>query len=466
MDNPTNKDLDQILQNVALLNDSKTFYVSKEEAAQRLKEILSHCPVLHQQMSEAVQNDYLKQIQISGKTGASVHYDAKGKTIQLGDFQLKYEKEGNVIFILSHETQHGPNQEAETTANDTFMANIKNDIASQGNQRDYTTSMENMIDAMRENEVIAHITGWNTLNKYIRSRNEPITLQNIYNTAPNYAPHFMKRIESSDPLKDYDYTLKVGITLNEDLTMSATPQNIDAVGKHYFDVPAKDMPEKELFEGNSDYRNLYSAPYISAICRQELANPKKGGKAMLDFEQLGLDPEQLRRVGIDLGKFAGQRCELYDTKHPDTPITFEHSTRPKPEEPDKAAQPLSMIPDVLYQGVPLADKVAEWHEALETHLGPKLVERGFSQQEKENCFAGCMLSMIEKGQSRIQFAGIDDKLGLIALATEDNYRCPAVSLAESREQTPEQTFGQMAQAIERQNNPPQQGKDMGGPSMG
>lgn len=477
--------LDRVLQNITLVGQPDK---SKEALETHLRDILSRHPLLQQQMSQAVDQGDLQHIRISGKLGAPIQYEQDKKTIQLNELKIPNDvnKEGSFVFILAHETEHGPNHRVYGPAHTQFYTDIALDRKQQGTHRDYTASIDKVLNATRKDEASAHIAGWNALVDHVKQQGKDLDLSNLYNASPEYAKDFIERTRELSSPRNYEYKLREGLTLNADFTLTDTDENIDAVGTHYFDVPSEKMDKTERLDGHTDYRNLYAAPYVAAICRQELDHPKAGGKALIDFERLGLQPDQLRGVGLDLGKHTGQTCTLYDAQRPDEPLLFQGRV-PKPAKtPAQPAPSAEAPPSTGLTGQPHSQApstaspeaiqtVEALHEKLQANIGQQIEAAG-AGRFAENMVAECTYQCIQHGITakniKLMFVNTDRNKILMEsksadLVIVDAFEAAKADPAERLQaavQVQEEKVQERAQQQEQQQLVQQQGRM--GPRLG
>lgn len=300
-----------------------------------LQSAISASPVLTGQINDAVANGHLKAIVPLTNPNAGGEYDPGSQAMRLplsrlatppqGPSQAKTAQEnaGEITFVLGHELQHGLNRLATRQAYTDFADDVRQIAKNDPSPRDYTAPTAALLAQNRRDEAGAEIAGWNAIVSRVKSANPNSTpgLQDIYEAQPGRIRDFVDKIGNT-------YTLKPGLQINPDQTLSATPANIEAMGRNYFDKAATASNLGAL--GNSDYVNYYARAPVSFIAQierhyhppqQGVAAPQMG----LDLARLRLSEKLLEENGIDLGQHQ-QPLPYYDlANQPPTAHLFQHT---------------------------------------------------------------------------------------------------------------------------------------------
>jgi hypothetical protein len=300
-----------------------------------LQSAISASPALTDQMNDAVANGHLKAIVPLTNPNAGGEYDPGSQAMRLplsrlttppqGPFQARTAQEnaGEITFVLGHELQHGLNRVATKQAYIDFANDVRQIAKNDLSPRDYTAPAAALLAQNRRDEAGAEIAGWNAIVSRVKSANPNSTpsLQDIYEAQPGRIRDFVDKVGNT-------YTLKPGLQSNQDLTLSATPANIEAMGRHYFDKAATTSNLGAL--GNSDYVNYYGRSPVSFIAQTErhYHPPQQGVTAPqmgLDLTRLRLNEKLLEENGIDLGQHQ-QPLPYYDlANQPPTAHLFQHT---------------------------------------------------------------------------------------------------------------------------------------------
>jgi hypothetical protein len=126
------------------------------------------------------------------------------------------------------------------------------------------------------------------------------------------------------------------------MTLSATPANVEAMGKNYFDKAATSA--RIGHHGNSDYTNYYAASAIGMAVQYEntYAKPYNGlqPRMVVDMQKLGLSEKLLEENGLFLGQGQPAPRPYYDSsKAPHTLHHFDHTTQTHTHVPVTPSNP-------------------------------------------------------------------------------------------------------------------------------
>lgn len=301
-----------------------------------LRAALNASPALIDQINDAVAQGHLKAIVPLTNPNAGGQYDSKRLAMQLPLLRLTTPppgpnqsrdariNAGEITFVVGHELQHGFNRIATRQALDVFAKDAWQIAKNDPPPRDYTTPTADLLSQNRRDEAAAEIAGWNAIVSRVKTAN------------PNRNPSLKEIFEAqSGRMRDFidvstvppmTYILKPNLTLNADMTLSATPANIEAMGTNFFDKANSKLGHR----GNSDYSNYYGIAPVSYIAKIERRlHPVQAGATApqmgLDFSKLGLSEKLLEENGIDLGKHT-QPLPYYDfATRPPTAHLLQHT---------------------------------------------------------------------------------------------------------------------------------------------
>lgn len=311
-----------------------------------LRKLLDDSPDLKKRILDSVDKGYLKSFKaLPPNTGTGGSYSPTEKAINLPMDILKEantfpEKKGELVFVMGHEIQHSFNAAATKKTTQDFLDGTTILAKSKASPHDYTKLTGDFIQASREDEASAHIGGFNAIVSQAKEKNPKATLKEIYDTAPRRMRDFI----SPGAPPDFNYTMKPGLTLNADMSMPYSKENVAAMGKYYFDKTAEQS--KLGPNGNLDYTNFYGSWTIGVVGNREKAYQDYYHKTdknyaapevHFDMKKLGLD-ENLIKQNV---KFADNKAFSYvDTsdgknmpklfnpvananiQHPENPVTY------------------------------------------------------------------------------------------------------------------------------------------------
>ncbi len=292
-----------------------------------LQTIINGSPALVDQINAAVAAGHLRHIAPLTNAHAGGEYNATNKTMSLPLAKLTSPPDiSEITFVLGHELQHGPNRTAVAQARTAFVQEVTRKTQEPGGRHDYTAILERSLGAHRNDESGAEISGWNAVVSALKTRNPTPTIEDIYNENPDRMSDFIDKSLS----QPYTYNLKPNLTLNTDMTMTASAANLEAMGKNYFDAPLA-APYGIGHHGDSDYRNFYAASDIGYIVQMErYTNPQRPGSTSptiaVDMQHLKLSEAQMERNGIDLGSNHSRMVYRDLSTTPASTHYFDHTT--------------------------------------------------------------------------------------------------------------------------------------------
>lgn len=289
--------LEKILSDFEKTHDTKT-----ETPGKNLRALLDNSPDLKARILDSVQKGHLEKFDVlPAGANAGGTYSPDTKTIELpADYLKKAGKDkaaaAELVFVMGHEIQHSFNSTVSDKATDAFVKDVDK-IAKGPGPHDYTNAVKTLIQNYREDEAGAHIGGFNAIASQVMKDNPKAGLKELYNAHPGRMEDF---IERSGKAPSFSYALKPGLTLEADNTMKTTPENVKAMGKHYFDQPPSSA--RLGAKGNQDYPNYYGEWALNVINDTEkraLAEAKKADpkavapEVKIDMKSIGLDKSLL-----------------------------------------------------------------------------------------------------------------------------------------------------------------------------
>jgi hypothetical protein len=268
-----------------------------DNAANDLRNFLNSSPELKKQYLQAIEKGSLTRFEtLPYTTSASATYDDTKKSIALSPGILQNVARGNqkdraeLTFTMAHEIQHAFNSNQAIKSREEFQNGVKALASSNKSPHDYTQLIKNYTASDSRNESSAHINGFNAMVTLAKKDNKNPGLKELYETNPGRMGDFIIKDESKKP----PYSLKPGLSLNADMTMPASNQNIKSMGVYYYGKSATD--QKLGPNGNLDYKSLIAVNAIDFIMQEE-RKQNKGATVRMDLQSLGLSSS---RVGPEL----------------------------------------------------------------------------------------------------------------------------------------------------------------------
>jgi hypothetical protein len=244
--------------------DTKTNHPGKN-----LRELLEKSPDLKARVLDSVDKGHLEKFALlPAGANAGGAYSPDTRTIELPANYLKDAHKNKasaaeLVFVMGHEIQHSFNSTASDKATDAFLKEAEK-ISKSPSPHDYTSAVKTLIQSFREDEASAHIGGFNAISSQVLKDNPKAGLKEIYNAHPGRMDDF---IERSGKAPSFKYELKQGLEIEADMTIKATPGNVKAMGKHYFDQPPS--ATRIGAKGNQDYPNYYGEWAVNVIADYE-----------------------------------------------------------------------------------------------------------------------------------------------------------------------------------------------------
>jgi hypothetical protein len=339
--------LEKILSDFEKANDTK-----KDTPGKNLRELLEKSPDLKARILDSVARGHLEKFALlPAGANAGGTYNSDDKTIELPLAELK--KAGKdksaaaeLVFVMGHEIQHSFNSKVSDRAVEAFVKDVDKIVKGPG-PHDYTGAVRTLIQNYREDEASAHIGGFNAIASQVLKDNPKAGLRELYNAHPGRMEDF---IERSGKAPKFSYALRPGLTLEADMTLKDTPENVKAMGKHYFDQPPSSA--RLGAKGNQDYPNYYGEWALNVIADAEkkaLAEAKKADpKAVAPEVQLDMKDLGLKKSLLDTG------LKFTDTS-PKKPISASHEAahdgRARDENPLNGQAMKSLQPHAAQLGL-------------------------------------------------------------------------------------------------------------------
>lgn len=431
--------LDQMLKDFETANDTKA-----EHPGKNLRDLLDKSPDLKARILDSIDKGHLEHFAaLPAGANAGGTYNSGNKTIELPMGYLKTadtnaSAAAELVFVMGHEIQHSFNSSASDVAVDGFKKEVEK-IAKGPGPHDYTKAVGDFIDNFRKDEAGAHIGGFNAIASQVMKDNPKAGLKELYNAHPSRMGDFIERTGTAPT---FAYALKAGLTLNADNTLTASKENVEAMGKHYFDQPPASA--RLGAKGNQDYPNYYGEWAMNQIARTEkkvqdaakLADPKHVAPGIqIDTSKIGLDPKLIDTT-LTYTDTSPKKAPIDVPSDPATPGPQKTET-PKAESVTAPTTASPERPAMFNQAVAALEK-----------LGPDagLRDRG----ERDTVAAAMAVKAQGDGLSQIDtVVRSSNGNGLIAIQgndpTSELARRSFVDRNEALQQSLEQNLGQLAQ---------------------
>lgn len=373
-----------------------------QDMVTNLQSTLNESPVLATQIKDAVTQGHVQHFSLLGNSiaagatydGNTPQQDGTPKGINLPPLGLQTNSPANpqglynaqdMTFVLGHEIQHGFNDAAKDQATSTFIQNINAQAQVHGPVHDYSDELRAYIQAGREDEAKANISGWNALLSREQQGNPSAGLPDMARIRNTRIEDFIIRGNSTTPPQALP-----GLTFNQDGSLSQTPANIAAMGQHYFDRPSHvhaQPGQRPLGLGehrpnpSADYTNYYGTWALERIVdAEDRANVQYQGarpQIAIDMAGLGLKEDLIEMEGLDLGSNKAPRPYLDTSQTPAMPGHFHH-TQDASMGHDHQHVPIAAAGRIPPSGDPVVDR---WIDALQEgdHAAAKAVQQEFTR---------------------------------------------------------------------------------------
>jgi hypothetical protein len=258
--------LDRMLSDFERAHDTAT-----STPGRNLRTLLEESPELERRFVDAVKHDQLRTFEpLPANVNAAATYSSDTGAIRLPLDALArtYASDANTLSMLSvlgHEIEHARFSDEKNAVIGAFEQRIF-DIARSPGPHDYTDAIRPVLAVQRENEARAEIGGFNAYAARVMADHPGAGLKELYEAHPLLAQAYIDRTGKSP---SFGYAMKPGLTLDADNTIAASPENIEAMSRLYFDLPP--TVTRLGPNANQDYTNYYGDFALSKIERAERA---------------------------------------------------------------------------------------------------------------------------------------------------------------------------------------------------
>lgn len=285
-----NKELQAVLDNYA-----KSVGGVSSANYKNVVDVINGSPELLNKMNEAAHNHTLKTIKQDpslAARGAGAEYSSTSQTMKLGNTtNLK-----TLVFQMGHEIKHAANAKDTKLASDTAWQNMNTKAGSLDATHDYTSIIKTVLVQNRKDEASAHLAGWNAYVSYMQTQTPGISLQKLAKDCPYQANYFDIGVDKNG---NQIYNLKSNLTLTSDNKINVSnSQNVDAMGKYYFDNGGSFGSANNL-----NYTNYYGKHYLQLVAfaennhRVEYRHTHGGNAAQvaINMSALGLSEAKIEK---------------------------------------------------------------------------------------------------------------------------------------------------------------------------
>lgn len=271
--------------------------------------------------------------------GMGAAYDGDAKAVLIPANRLQARSESNLqgfdqvamVYTLAHETQHAFNHERKQLAWREFHAEVRQIARDHNPVNDYTRPVAKILQASRTDEAEGEIAGWNAVLSMKQQADPSAGLEEMRRTPGSRAYLFITQDPRSGALIG-----KSGLSFNDDASVAASPQNIEAMGKNYFDRDSRrDRPDSGELVGlgpnkESNYPNYYARNAIEQLITIDRKHARTVGgiepQMHLNMEALGLEERLIERLGLQISPRPQERQPYYDTSQsPPALRHFDHT---------------------------------------------------------------------------------------------------------------------------------------------
>ncbi|MBN8211926.1 MAG: hypothetical protein J0M09_03320 [Xanthomonadales bacterium] len=276
--------LDKMLKDFEAANKTATTNPGKN-----FRDLIENTPQLKADILESIKKGNLDKFEAISGTSPLGYYDATGKALavsadQLNDAARKTQTANSIRFTLGHEIQHGVNRQ-DILDQDKKLTDQAKATAKTPSPHDYTDELKAYNQTSRKIETTAEIAGFNTLASYVTAKNPKATLKDLYDASPDDMKMYIKQDLSASPPT---YTAKPGLTIGADLKIASTKENVEAMGKLFYD--ANGYPRNEVGRA----LGMIQKEEGDALAAARRIDPKHAAPEIrVDLKELGLSGMRL-----------------------------------------------------------------------------------------------------------------------------------------------------------------------------
>jgi hypothetical protein len=217
------------------------------DPGRQLRELIETTPGLKGTFLEQVDKGHLAKFErvppSSRALGAYSPY-ANEMRVSINDLNIaasgSKKAASSLRFTLGHEIEHAVQHDA-LLASDKALEERARRIAIGPSPHDYTATLKAYNERECSLEVAAEIAGFNTLAEYVTNKYPNAALKDLYLASPDDMRTYIDENWRTDP---ETYTLKPGLSLDNNLKMPFTQANCDAMARYFYE--AGGYPEQRI----------------------------------------------------------------------------------------------------------------------------------------------------------------------------------------------------------------------------
>ncbi|MGO1000537.1 XVIPCD domain-containing protein [Lysobacter sp. CA196] len=319
-------------------SQGRTARVSQEMVS-NLQQTLGASPLLLDRTEAAINarpEPHLKSFTVlAGDQGMGAAYDGDVKTMLIPAYRLQATTATNprgfdkvtMVYAFAHEIQHGFNHERKQMAWREFKAEVRQIAKDDNSVNDYTQPVATIIRASRVDEAEGEIAGWNAVLSMKQKADPSFDLEGM-KKIPGARPYLFVTAGSSN----VEPVGRSGLRFNEDGSVTPSAENVEAMGKNYFDrASKKGLAESAERVGlgphkESNYPNYYGRNAIEELITLDRKVAKTVGgvepRMQLNMAVLGLEENLIERLGLRVDPHPQERQPYYDSS--ESPPVLRH----------------------------------------------------------------------------------------------------------------------------------------------
>lgn len=289
-----------------LLKDLSSDSTLPKGAERDIRTTISESPFLNRLLANAASDGLIGKVSVSyghhngGHFEAGPHGEPGTLHVSASNF-TDWPPQARIDLlteVMGHETMHGVltknRQQAMRDFTDTYKTLMQEAYDSKGPTVDLTEPVRKYLDHGRMDEALAEVAGLRALHSRIKHLNPSYSDADLESTlAETSTSRCITTKHGQSALAEgisYQALAKPPYINGHELTRATEKCFYDGkgtLGRH----------------GDSDYRNYYGVDPIARIARDNsyLAEIRRPPEIRINFAELGLDPRQLERNGLDLG---------------------------------------------------------------------------------------------------------------------------------------------------------------------
>lgn len=276
-------------------------------AEDNIRQAIAESPFLSELLANAASDGKIGRIAVSYGQNNGGHFQA-GENGQPGTIHLSESTFRDwrgtaridvLTEIMGHETMHGVLTKNRENALELFSKGYRTAMEDAHQARestvDLTPHVRTYLDLGRQDEALAEVAGLRALNSRLKHLDpaapETVIESRLVATSTSRCMSVDDGTKGFAPGLSYESLTKPPFAGGHGVTKAVEQCFYDGkgtLGKH----------------ADSDYRNYYGVDPLARIARDYdyLAGGRKPPEVRIDLHELGLDPRQLERNGLDLGR--------------------------------------------------------------------------------------------------------------------------------------------------------------------